>query len=152
MPNIIEGTIDENQCIGDSLDRINNNFTNLDTKFYAAYACELSGAGEVGRFMSYGSNSTNHTGLCMPYDGVLLKAAFRATSLTNVLTIEPAINGTTDSDYALTLNGTNFTGDVISNYIVPLSFEAGDVLGWKQITLPDSVSSFNVNYIVRFTI
>lgn len=39
MPySFIQNTIDENQCIGDSLDIINTNYTNLDTALATASA------------------------------------------------------------------------------------------------------------------
>jgi hypothetical protein len=159
MPNIIEGLIDENQCIGDSLERINNNFDYLDTKFFTGYSCERNGNGSLNSFLSYGNGATNHTGLAMPYDGVLIKAGLAVTLLTGTLTVAPAVNGAANTNYQLSRTGAGFglTTDILSEYnpLLPLTFNAGDTFGWQQMTsfgAQQGVVNFNVNYIVRFDI
>lgn len=63
----IQGIIDENQCIGDSLDRINNNYTNLDTGLATASAQNITLINKyntlVRSLTSVGAVGTDYTSL-----------------------------------------------------------------------------------------
>jgi hypothetical protein len=156
MGNIIEGLIDPNQCIGDSLERINNNFDYLDKQFRVGYTCERNGLGGVGQFLAHGNGASAHQGIGMPYDGELIKAVLTVTGLDGELIVAPAINNVVYNDYRLRIATSVATSDVeVSEYnpLLPLTFEAGDTFGWRQMTLPvDALTSCNVNFIVRFDI
>lgn len=143
-------TIDENECIGDSLDTINANFNALDMNFNTAFCCERNGTGIINQFMSHGGSATIHNGIPMPYSGELIKAALEVYGVTGTVTVQPAINGAVYSDYQLTTTGTNLTGGQLSAYPVSLKFNAGDTLGWKQISVPSSANAYHVTFVTRF--
>jgi hypothetical protein len=142
--------IDENECIGDSLDTINANFETLDSGFNAAFVCERFGVGTIGQYMANGNGAGTHIGPVMPYNGELLKAGLQVHNATGTTTVQPAVNGVAYSNYQLTTTGTNLTGSQLSAYAAPLAFKAGDTLGWLQVSVPSSVNSYNVTYVVHF--
>lgn len=142
--------IDENECIGDSLDTINANFNVLNTQFTTAFHCETSGTGVLNQFMSFGGRATSQYGLAMPYRGQLLKASLQVFDATGTVAVQPAINNNTYSNYELSTTGTDLTSSQLSAYSTPLEFNEGDVLGWKQVSVPSSANAYNVTFVTKF--
>jgi hypothetical protein len=150
--------ISEEECIGDSLDKINNNFSSLDatcatlsSTFTAAYACERNGVGDVGQLLAHGSGASAHRGLCMPYNGKVIAATLQGASINGTVSVQAYLNGTSLSEYSLTYTGTFSNGSDIETFSPPLSFEAGDTLGWIQTVKP-AAGTFNVNYLVVYNL
>lgn len=152
--------IAETQCIGDSLQVINDNFESLDEQaqtqtqnYYVTYACETSGSGAVDRVMSYGSGATSLSGLRMLYDGQLLAASLQCTNIAGEIIVDALLNGAGQASHRLSYSsdeGPN--GGQQTTFTAPLSFFAGDTLGWVQKTTPlVGVNSFVVNYLVKYT-
>jgi len=142
--------IDENECIGDSLDTINTNFETLDTGFNTAFVCEVSGAGVIGNYMAHSVTIPGSKGICMPYSGELLKAALQVYDITGTVAVRPAVNNIANADYQLTTTGTNLTGSQLSAYATPLTFNAGDTFGWVISSVPSSAKGYNITYVVHF--
>lgn len=152
--------IPETECIGDSLITINNGFAALDTAaltlsstFTAAYACERNGVGAIGQYLAYGNGASDHTGLLMPYSGQIIAATLQGTDITGTITVEPCINGVTvvpSTLYRLVYTSADpQAGENNKKYNTPISFNAGQVVGWQQVSVPSS-GRFNVNYLVRY--
>jgi hypothetical protein len=150
--------ISEEQCIGDSLDTINDNFLELDNavqtlsgQFIVAHTCEINGPGSVDNVMSYGDGATDHFGLQMLYNGQLIAATLQCKGLAGQFGVDALLNNTPRPNYRLISNsisdGANSGPRLI--FSTPLNFNAGDTLGWIQISAPSS-GVFNVNYLVRY--
>lgn len=152
--------IDENKCMGDTLETFNDNYENLDnavqslsTSFISTLHCEGSG-NTVDQFLSHGDATTNHIGLRMPYRGELLAAALQVSNMTGTVTVDPTLSGTTFDEFRLTTGAqSNYTGGTSRRYeepggIDPLQFSQDDVIGWKIITAP-SVGTYTVTYVVK---
>lgn len=153
--------ISEDQCIGDSLDVINSNFSNLDTAvedlssyFFSTFHCETNGAGVINQPMSYGAGATSHRGLRMPYSGQIINATLQANGSWGTITIDPVINNTADTTGRLTIgSGTaSLTGGVLSAFNPPISFNAQDTIAWRQTIVPVSAHSYSAVYTVKFFI
>jgi hypothetical protein len=164
--------IDENECIGDSLDKINNNFANLDTQMsglstlnntIVSFVCERNGLGTQGQLMAFGDSSTTG-GLVMPLSGRIIAATLRVNSLTNgTITVAPRITeltdtepGTTytDADRSMTFStvATDST-NIVKNYPITrqIGFNQGARISWVQQAVSGSVSSYQVTFYVYFT-
>ena len=152
-------TIDENQCIGDSLETLNANFSALDTatlNLYTApvvvFTCERNGTGTQNQFMSFGSGATQHEGTCMPFAGKIISAALQVYGATGTVTTDPCVNGVAQQEYRLTTTGINLTGNNIRYYTAPqLLFNVGDRVGWKQVGIPSSANCYNITFVVEFS-
>lgn len=160
MARLYTDPIPETDCIGDSLQTINDNFENLDVQaqtqtqnYYVTYACEVSGSGSVGRVMSYGAGATSLSGLRMLYDGQLLAASLQCTNVAGEIIVDAYLNGTAQTNYRLSYSSdSGLNGGQQTTFTPSLSFFAGDTLGWIQRTLPlGGANSFAVNYLVKYT-
>jgi len=151
-------TIDENQCIGDSLETLNTNFSALDTAVLGlytspvvAFACERNNTGVQDQFMAYGSGAGIHNGICMPFAGNIISATLQVYGITGTVAVDPCVNGTPQEAFRLSTTGTNLTGNDIRYYTEPsLSFDIGSTIGWKQVIVPSSAGVYNVTFIVTF--
>jgi hypothetical protein len=150
--------IDENECIGDSLDTINSNFASLDTTcatlsstFTAAYTCERNDIGGANQVLSFGANATTHNGIRMPFNGIMIAASLQGHLIVGNISVEPYLNAIRQPVYRLTYIGSNTSGGQHIYYPVPLQFNAGDALGWIQAAVP-SGGRFNVNFLVKYFI
>jgi long-subunit acyl-CoA synthetase (AMP-forming) len=152
-------TIDENQCIGDSLDTLNSNFSALDTAVYdlytapvVAFTCERNSTGTQDQFMAHGDGAALHNGICMPFAGSIISAALQVYGMTGTVAVDPCINGTPQEDYRLTTTGTDVTGSHVRTFVEPpLSFSGGSTIGWKQVNIPSSANAYNVTFVVAFS-
>lgn len=152
-------TIDENQCIGDSLETLNANFSALDAavlNLYTApvvtYTCERNSVGAQDGFMAFGNGASLHEGVCMPFAGKIISAALQVYGMTGTVAVDPCVNGAAQEEYRLATTGTNLTGNDIRYYSQPqLSFNAGDRVGWKQVNVPSSANAYNVTFVVSFS-
>lgn len=153
--------ISEDECIGDSLETINDNFSDLDTAvtnlssyFYSTFHCETSGAGIINRFMSYGSGATSHRGLRMPFSGQIINATLQANGSRGSIIVDPVINDTANTAGRLSFgSGTaSLTGGVLSAFNPPISFNAQDTIAWRLTVPPTSALSYSTVYTVKFFI
>jgi hypothetical protein len=151
----------EDECIGDSLDTINENFSDLDTAitdlssyFYSTFFCETSGAGIINRFMSYGSGATNHQGLRMPFSGQIINATLQANGSQGSIIIDPVISGNPNTAGRLSFGSgiASLTGGVLSAFNPPISFNAQDTIAWRLTVPPTSALSYSTVYTVKFFI
>jgi hypothetical protein len=152
--------ISEEECIGDSLDTINNNFASLDTTctllsgtFTAAYVCEMNGVGGIGQILAYGDGAKAHKGLRMPYPGTLIAATLQGADIDGTVAVDPYLNGLPQTNFRLTYTDVipNIGGGQTRIFNEPLQFNASDTLGWIQVTVP-SGGRFNVNYLIKYII
>lgn len=161
MSNNYTQIISEEECIGDSLVTINNNYSSLDTAittlstsmFHTVFDCERSGTGTTGQFMAFGNGASLHQGIRMPYNGEIISASFQYYNITGTITVGPQKNNTSPGNiYNFTATGTNITDGEFKVYNPAISFEAGDRIGFKQIQSPTTADAYNVVFVVRFRI
>ncbi len=149
--------IAETECIGDSLETINDNFENLDTAvqslsstFTATYACERNSIGGLDQLLAYGNGASSHLGLLKPYPGQVIAATLQGIDIIGTVAVDAYLNGFKQSTiYRLSYTGTTTTGGDIKIFNTPINFNAGDTFGWIQASVP-SGGRFNVNYLVRY--
>jgi hypothetical protein len=116
-----------------------------------SHECERTGTGTVGGVMAYGNGTTGGIGLRMPFAGKLYAATLSGTNVTGTVTLDAFLNSVTYTSYRLTATGTTSTISAIGNWLTsPLSFAAGDTLGWYQTEVPSSSNSYVVAYYVVF--
>lgn len=157
MSRLLTEFIAETECIGDSLETINNSFANLDTTvqsisstFTAAYACERNGVGGLDQLLAYGDGASAHLGLLMPYPGQIIAATLQGINIAGTVAVDGYLNGIKQgSIYRLSYTGSTTSGGDIKTYNVPINFNAGDTFGWIQVAVPSN-GIFNVNYLVRY--
>lgn len=164
--------IDENECIGDSLDKLNSNFASLDTQMsglstlnntIVAFHCERNGLGNQGNAMAFGNGSTSGS-LVMPLAGRVIAATLRVNSLTNgTITVSPRVTelnelepGTTYTDIDRLMSFSTVATDsasIIKNYPISrqIRFNQGARLTWIQQAVSGTVSSYQVTFYVYFT-
>lgn len=114
--------------------------------------CERTSTGAIGQIMSFGNGTTLGKGLRMPAAGRLILATLAGTGINGTLTVQAYLNGSANASYQLTQTRES-PGDVgvTENFgNNPLTFSAGDTLGWYQASLPTASSAFNVNFYVAF--
>jgi hypothetical protein len=101
--------------------------------------------------MAFGNGSSAGKGVRMPFAGKLIVATLTGTGITGTVTVDVYKNATANSSYRLTATATaadiGVTQDFSSS---PLSFAAGDTIGWYQTTVPTVSSVYNVNFYVIF--
>jgi hypothetical protein len=117
-----------------------------------AFNCERSGTGSIGGILSYGNGLATGKGLRMPFAGKLLAATVAGTAIVGTVTLDAYLNESANSSYRLTQTnassgGVGVTQDFQSS---PLSFAAGDFLGWYQTAVPSSANGYSVSYYVIF--
>lgn len=117
-----------------------------------AFACERGGTGTVGGVMSYGNGVAANKGLRMPFSGKLYAATLTGTLITGTVTVQAYLNGVANSSYQLSATATAADIGVTGNWLAsPLSFAAGDTLGWYQAAVPTiSAAGYDVSYYIVF--
>jgi hypothetical protein len=117
-----------------------------------SFACERSGTGSATNVMSFGNGAALGKGLRMPFAGKLLVATLSGTGINGTVTVDAYLNGTANSSYRLTAtNGSAADVAVTQNWSSsPLSFAAGDTLGWYQTVVPTAANVYNVSFYVIF--
>ena len=115
------------------------------------YNCERVNAGSVGQVMSYGNGASTLKCLRMPFAGKLVLATLSGASISGTITLQAYLNGGTQPSYQL--SATSSGGDIgqtIDFSSAPLSFNAGDTLGWYTTVVPSAANGYNVSYFVIF--
>jgi len=117
-----------------------------------AFNCERTSTGSIGGILSYGNGNTTGKGLRMPFAGKLLAATLAGTAIVGTVTLDAYLNESANSSYRLTQTNVSsaavgVTQDFQSS---PLSFAAGDFLGWYQTAVPSSANGYAVSYYVIF--
>ena len=116
-----------------------------------SFVCERNGVGTATNVMAFGNGSTAGKGIRMPFAGKLLVATLTGIGITGTVTLDVYQNGTANSSYRLTATATaadiGSTQDFSSS---PLSFAAGDTIGWYQTVVPTVASVYNVTFYVIF--
>jgi hypothetical protein len=116
-----------------------------------SFACERTSTGTATGVMAFGNGTTNLKGLRMPFAGKLIAATLSGITVTGTVTVQAYLNGTANASYQLT--GTGSAEDIAQTQdwsSSPLSFTAGQTLGWYQETVPASANGYNVSFYVIF--
>lgn len=117
-----------------------------------AFTCEKNGSSmSQGDTMSFGNGVTNGKGIVMPFSGKLIAATMGGFNIDGTLTLDSYLNGVQNTSYRLTASASgNDVTDIEDWSSDPLSFQAGDTLGWFQQTIPATADGFNVTFFVVF--
>ena len=117
-----------------------------------SHECERTSTGTAGGVMSYGNGVTTGKGLRMPFAGKLYAATLSGTGITGTVTLDAYLNGVTNTSYRLTATATAADIGVTGNFLAsPLSFAAGDTLGWYQTAVPTLANGYFVAYYIVFS-
>ena len=115
------------------------------------HECERNGTGSATNIMAFGNGSTSGKGLRMPFAGKLYAATLSGILVTGTVTVDFAINNVPNASYSLTGTGTASDISATGNYLAsPLSFAAGDTIGWYQTTVPTVASGYFVSFYIMF--
>ena len=117
-----------------------------------SFVCERNGVGTATNVMAFGNGSTLGKGIRMPFAGKLLAATLAGTGINGTVTIDVYQNGSANSSYRLTAtNGSAADIGVTQDWSgSPLSFSAGDTIGWYQTAVPTAANAYNVTFYVIF--
>jgi hypothetical protein len=117
-----------------------------------SFACERSGTGASGQVMSFGNGAAAGKGLRMPFAGKVLVATLAGTGIDGTVTIDVYKNGATNTSYRLTATNVGAADvGVTQNWSSsPLTFAAGDTIGWHQTVVPTAAITYNVSFYVIF--
>lgn len=117
-----------------------------------SHECERGGTGTAGDRMAYGNGQNLGKGLRMPFSGKLYTATLSGTGITGTVTVDAYLNGTANTSYRLTATGASASDiGVTGNWLAsPLSFAAGDTLGWVQTAVPSAANGYFVAYYIIF--
>ena len=115
------------------------------------HECERNGTGSATNIMAFGNGSTSGKGLRMPFAGKLYAATLSGILVTGTVTVDFAINNVPNASYSLTGTGTASDISATGNYLAsPLSFAAGNTIGWYQTTVPTVASGYFVAFYIMF--
>ena len=115
------------------------------------HECERNGTGSATNIMAFGNGSTSGKGLRMPFAGKLYAATLSGILVTGTVTVDFAINNVPNASYSLTGTGTASDISATGNYLAsPLSFAAGDTIGWYQTTVPTVANGYFVSFYIMF--
>jgi hypothetical protein len=113
--------------------------------------CERNGVGAVGQVFSYGNGSSTGKGMRMPFAGKILNATITGAALNGTVTAQVYLNGTASTSYQVTMTSTGADAGATSDFsAAPLSFAAGDVIGWYQAAAPTAVNSIDILYTIIY--
>jgi hypothetical protein len=116
-----------------------------------SHDCERGGTGTAGDRMAYGNGQNLLNGLRMPFAGKLYVATLSGVNITGTVTVDAYLNGVAYTSYRLTGTGSSSNIAATGNWLTsPLSFAAGDLLGWQQTVVPSSAQGYVVAYYVVF--
>lgn len=133
------------------LANLDSNFTYLNNRTIQTLWCERTSVGTVTNVMSYGNGAGTGKGLKMPYAGKLLYATLVGYTITGTIAVQAYLNGTANSSYQLTATGSaTDISQAVDFSASPLSFAAGDTLGWYQASVPTLANAYNVCYVVMY--
>jgi hypothetical protein len=115
------------------------------------FVCERNGVGAIGQIMSFGNGASTGIGLRMPFTGKLILATLQGTYINGNVTLDAYLNGVTNSSYRLSVVGTNTNVGNTQNWeTTPLTFNAGDTLGWYLVEAPTGANTYNVSFYVVY--
>jgi hypothetical protein len=116
-----------------------------------SFACERTTPGTATNVMAFGNGLSTGKGLRMPFAGKLLAATLSGINVNGTITVDAYLNGSANSSYRLTGTGSSTDIGVTQNFqSSPLSFAAGDTLGWYQTTVPTTANGYVVSFYVIF--
>jgi hypothetical protein len=117
-----------------------------------SFSCERSGVGTATNVMAFGNGATLGKGLRMPFAGKLIAATLSGTGIDGTVTVDVYLNGSANSSYRLTAtNGAPADVGVTQDWGgSPLSFSAGDTIGWYQTTVPSAANVYTVAFFVVY--
>ena len=116
-----------------------------------SHECERSSIGTATNIMAFGNGVATGKGLRMPFAGKLYAATLSGTGITGTVTVDFAINNTPNSSYRLTATGTASDIGATGNFLAsPLSFAAGDTIGWYQTVVPTIATGYFVAFYIMF--
>jgi hypothetical protein len=124
--------------------------TNL--RIMQSFVCERNGVGTINQVMAFGNGAGTGKGIRMPFAGKLIAATLAGVGVNGTVTVDVFRNGSANSSYRLTAtNGSAADVGVTQNWSSsPLSFSAGDTIGWQQVAVPSAANTYNVSFYVIF--
>jgi hypothetical protein len=116
-----------------------------------AFFAERTSTGTAGGVMSHGNGSTTGKGLRMPYSGKLIAGTMFGANVDGTITIDAYLNGTANTSYRFSQTGALTDVGQTQNWSsAPLTFAAGDTLGWYQTAVPTTANAYNVTFFVTY--
>lgn len=116
-----------------------------------SHECERTGTGTATNFMAWGNGNAGNKGIRMPFAGKLYAATLVGQTITGTVTVQAGINGTPNASYQMSATGAGGQITATGNWLSsPLSFAAGDLLGWYQAVVPSSADGYQVAFYIVF--
>jgi hypothetical protein len=116
-----------------------------------AFFAERTSTGTAGGVMSHGNGSTTGKGLRMPYAGKLIAGTMFGANVNGTITIDAYLNGTANTSYRFSQTGAlTDVGETQNWSSAPLTFAAGDTLGWYQTAVPTTANAYTVTFFVTY--
>lgn len=115
------------------------------------YVCERNSIGGVGQVLSFGNGSSTGIGIRMPFAGKLVLGTLSGTNINGTITLDAYLNAVANSSFRLTATGTNTNVGQTQDWSAsPMSFAAGDTLGWYPSAAPTGANTYNVTFYVVY--
>jgi hypothetical protein len=116
-----------------------------------AFFAERTSTGTAGGVMAHGNGSTTGKGLRMPYAGKLIAGTMFGANVNGTITIDAYLNGTANTSYRFSQTGAlTDVGETQNWSSAPLTFAAGDTLGWYQTAVPTTANAYTVTFFVTY--
>jgi hypothetical protein len=116
-----------------------------------AFFAERTSNGTAGSVMSHGNGATTGKGLRMPYAGKLIAGTMFGANVNGTITIDAYLNGTANTSYRFSQTGAlTDVGETKDFSSAPLTFAAGDTLGWYQTAVPTTANAYTVTFFVTY--
>ena len=116
-----------------------------------AFFAERTSTGTAGGVMAHGNGSSTGKGLRMPYAGKLIAGTMFGANVNGTITIDAYLNGTANASYRFSQTGSlTDVGETQNWSSAPLTFAAGDTLGWYQTAVPTTANAYNVTFFVTY--
>jgi hypothetical protein len=112
---------------------------------------ERNGAGTVGNYMAMGNGGVAIAGIRMPFAGRVIQGTLYGDGFTGSIIVDVSVNGAANTAYRMSITGTAANAGVNGDWQpAPLTFAAGDVLGYVQNTVPSSADGYTASMYVIF--
>lgn len=116
-----------------------------------AFFAERTSTGTAGGVMAHGNGSTTGKGLRMPYAGKLIAGTMFGANVNGTITIDAYLNGTANTSYRFSQTGAlTDVGETQNWSSAPMTFAAGDTLGWYQTAVPTTANAYTVTFFVTY--
>jgi len=116
-----------------------------------AHHFERNGVGTAGNFMAMGNGGALIAGIRMPFAGRVIQGTLYGDAFTGSITVDVSVNGTPNSTYRMSITGTATNAGVNGDWQgAPLTFAAGDVLGYYQAVVPSATDGYTAAMYVIF--